>query len=149
MTATQGVTIESGGLPDHITLEPAGVGDLELQAISAADAFGVALHESAAFAALVRADRELAADEDAQAAIAAFERRQDELRTELTFRTLTAEHQGELERLQAAMLEVPAVAAYVAAQAALSDACRQLAAIVSGEIGIDFAANCGSGSCCG
>jgi cell fate (sporulation/competence/biofilm development) regulator YlbF (YheA/YmcA/DUF963 family) len=149
MTATQGVTTESGGLPDHIAIEPAGVGDVELRAFSAADALGAALRESAEFTALVRADRELAADEDAQAAIAAFERRQDELRTELTFRTLTAEHQGDLERLQSAMLGVPAVGAYVAAQAALSDVCRQVAAIVSGEIGIDFAANCGSGSCCG
>ena len=148
MTATQGVTNPSRRLPDHVTIEPAGVGDLELQALSAADALGLALHQSAEYAALVRADRELAADEDAQAAIAAFERRQDELRVELTFRTLSAEHQGDLERLQTAMLETPAVARYVAAQAALADVCRQAAAIVSGEIGIDFAANCGS-KCCG
>ena len=149
MTATQGVINQSGGLPDHVTIEPAGVGDLELRALTAADALGLALHESAEYAALVRADRELAADVDAQAAIAAFERRQEELRVELTFRTLTAEHQDELERLQATMLEVPAVAAYVSAQAALADVSRQMAAIVSGEIRIDFAANCGSGSCCG
>ncbi len=148
MSATQGVTAVSGGLPDHVTIEPAGTGPLERTALTAADALGVALHESAAYAALVRADRELEADEDAQAAIAAFERRQDELRVEITFRTLTAEHQADLERLQTAMLETPAVARYVAAQASLADLCRQAAALVTAEIGIDFAANCGS-KCCG
>ncbi len=148
MTTTQGVTNQSGGLPDHITIEPAGASDLELQALFAADALGRVLHESAEYAALASADRELEADEEAQGAIAAFERRQDELRAEITFRALAAEHQAELERLQAAMLETPAVARYVAAQAALADACRQAAALVSAEIGIDFAANCGS-KCCG
>ncbi|MGC8634241.1 MAG: YlbF family regulator [Candidatus Limnocylindrales bacterium] len=148
MTATQGVTSQSGGLPDHVTIQPAGAGDLDLQAFSAADALGVSLRESAEFAALVRAERDLEADAAAQAAMAAFERRQDELRVEITFRTLTAAHQAELEGLQSAMYEVPTVAAYVRAQAELADLCRQAAAVVSAEIGIDFAANCGS-SCCG
>ncbi len=148
MTATQGITNQSGGRPDRITIQPAGAGDLELQAFSAADALAAALRESAEFAGLVGADRDLAADEAAQAALEAFQRRQDELRVELTFRTLTDEQKAELERLQTAVFEAPAVAHYFAAQAALADVCRQAAAIVSAEIGIDFAANCGS-SCCG
>ena len=149
MTTTQGVTNQSGRRLDRVTIQPAGAGDLELQAYSAADVLGTALHESAEFAALAQADRDLAADEAAQAAMDAFQRRQDDLRIELTFRTLTDEHKAELERLQAAMFETPAVARYLAAQAALADMCRQAAAIVSGEIGIDFAANCGSSGCCG
>jgi cell fate (sporulation/competence/biofilm development) regulator YlbF (YheA/YmcA/DUF963 family) len=150
MTATQGLTNESGGRQERITIQPAGAGagDLDLQAFSAADALGVTLRESAEFAALVGADRDLAADEAAQAAMEAFQRRQDELRMELTFRTLTDEHKAELEHLQTVMYEVPSVAAYLRAQAALADLCRQAAAVVSAEIGIDFAANCGS-SCCG
>jgi cell fate (sporulation/competence/biofilm development) regulator YlbF (YheA/YmcA/DUF963 family) len=148
MTATQGITNQSGGRPDRITIQPAGAGDLELQAFSAADALAAALRESAEFAGLVGADRDLAADEAAQAALEAFQRRQDELRVELTFRTLTDEQKAELERLQTAVFEAPAVVHYLAAQAALADVCRQAAAIVSAEIGIDFAANCGS-SCCG
>ena len=47
------------------------------------------------------------------------------------------------------MLAVPSVATYVAATAAFQAVCRETAAVVSAQIGIDFAANCRSGGCCG
>ena len=146
MTAPQDVTTPPGGPIDVIELGT--IGDAEKRALAAADALGTALRDSAEFAALARADQALATDADAQAAMEAFERRQEELRMEITFRTLSPEHRSELDRLQAAMFDVPAVATYVAAQAALANVCRQAAAVVTSEIGIDFAANCGS-KCCG
>jgi hypothetical protein len=48
------------------------------------------------------------------------------------------------------MFAVPSVAAYVAATAAFQAVCRETAAVVTAQIGIDFAANCRSGGgCCG
>ncbi|MFH0750685.1 MAG: hypothetical protein V2B17_02500, partial [Chloroflexota bacterium] len=82
-------------------------------------------------------------------AIEAFQSRQAELRTELTMGILSDAQRAELERLQQAMLAVPSVASYVAATAAFQAVCRETAAVVSAQIGIDFAANCRSGGCCG
>ncbi len=62
---------------------------------------------------------------------------------------LTAAQRAELERLQQAMLAVPSVATYIAATATFQAVCRETAAVVSAQIGIDFAANCRSGGCCG
>ena len=62
---------------------------------------------------------------------------------------LDEDRRAELEHLREAMLANPAVAAYVAATAAFQAMCRETAAVVSAEIGIDFAANCRSGGCCG
>ena len=47
------------------------------------------------------------------------------------------------------MLAVPTVASYVSATEAFRVVCRETAAVVSTEIGIDLAANCRSGGCCG
>jgi hypothetical protein len=62
---------------------------------------------------------------------------------------LTAAQTVELERLQTAMYGIPTVAAYVAATDAFKSVCRETAVVVSAQIGIDFAANCRSGGCCG
>jgi hypothetical protein len=61
----------------------------------------------------------------------------------------TAAQRAELERLQMAMFAVPSVASYVAATEAFQAVCRETAVVVSAQIGIDFAANCRSGGCCG
>ncbi len=96
-----------------------------------------------------QAEALLAADEAAQQAVSAFMERQQELRLELSFGTITAEQRSDLERLQTAMLAIPTVAEYVAAQQDFEEICRETAGIISGEIGIDFAANCRAGGCCG
>ena len=62
---------------------------------------------------------------------------------------LTAAQRADLERLQKTMLAIPTVATYVAATEAFSAVCRETAAVVTAQIGIDFAANCRSGGCCG
>ena len=111
--------------------------------------FGEALRGSPEFAALLAAESALSADATANAAIEAFGNVQAELRTEAMMGILTAAQRAELERLQKAMLAVPTVATYIAATATFQAVCRETAAVVSAQIGIDFAANCRSGGCCG
>lgn len=121
----------------------------EAEALAAAAAFGAALRTSPEFTALLDADRALSADRAAMAAIEAFQARQAELRVEIMMGALEDDQRQELDRLHAAMIGVPTVAAYVAATASFQAVCRETAAVVSGQIGIDFAANSRSGGCCG
>ena len=121
----------------------------EAEALAAAGTFGAALRASPEFTALLAADRALSEDAEAVAAIAAFNSHQAELRAEITMGTLQDSQRAELDRLQGAMLAVPSVASYVDATAAFQAVCRETASVVSARIGIDFAANCRSGGCCG
>lgn len=123
--------------------------DAEAEVRTAARAFGAALKSSNEFTALLAADEAVATDAEANAAIAAFEQLQQDLRAEITVGVLTDAHRADLERSQEAMLGVPTVAAYAAAMSAFQDVCRDTASVVTAEIGIDFAANSRSGGCCG
>ncbi len=134
--------------PAGVDLEAAAQ-NAEVEALAAAGAFGTALRASPEFARLLAANEVLTADADATAAIDALGRRQAELRMETAFGTLDPSQQQELEDLRAAMLASSSVAAYIAAQNEFQAVCRETAAVVSAQIGIDFAANCRSGSCCG
>jgi cell fate (sporulation/competence/biofilm development) regulator YlbF (YheA/YmcA/DUF963 family) len=91
----------------------------------------------------------LSADAEATAAIEAFAARHAELRTEAMMGILTAAQTVELERLRKAMYTIPTVASYVAATEAFGAICRETAAVITAQIGIDFAANCRAGGCCG
>jgi len=121
----------------------------EAEALSAAGTFGATLRASPEFGALLAANDALVADAVATASIEAFGARQAELRTEAMMGILTAAQSAGLERLQKAMYAVPTVATYVAATEAFAAVCRETAVVVSAQIGIDFAANCRSGGCCG
>lgn len=121
----------------------------EADALLAAGTFGAVLRASPEFTRFALAGDTLRRDAEATAAIDAFGRRQAELRMQLTFGTIDAAQRADLERLQAAMLACPSVAAYVAANETFQAVCRETAAVISAQIGIDFAANCRSGSCCG
>jgi cell fate (sporulation/competence/biofilm development) regulator YlbF (YheA/YmcA/DUF963 family) len=121
----------------------------ETQVLLAAGAFGTALRGSPEFVRLRAAGAALGTDDAAQEAIQAFNGCQSELQLEIRLGTLDASQQAEIERFQAAMLAFPTVAEYLAAQGAFEEICRETATLVSSEIGIDFAANCRSGGCCG
>ena len=123
--------------------------DAEAEAVAAAGTFGTALRATPEFQAVLAGDRAISADPAALAAIEAYGTREAELRLELTMGVLDAERRAGLERLREAMLANPSVASYVAATAAFQAMCRETAAVISAEIGIDFAANCRSGGCCG
>lgn len=135
------------------TQSPAGleaaVQATEADALLAGSTFGLVLRASPEFSSLLGAGERLKMDAVADAAIEAFGRRQAELRMQMMLGTLEASQREELDRLQAAMLACPSVAAYIAAQTAFQAVCRETAAVVSAQIGIDFAANCRSGGCCG
>lgn len=121
----------------------------EADALAVADAFGAALRASPEFAGLVRAADVLAADAEANAAIKELNQRQAELRMQTMLGTLDTAQSAELEHLEEAMLAQPAVATYLAAQNVLQTVCGEMAAVASDQIGIDFAANCSAGGCCG
>ncbi len=121
----------------------------EAEALTAAGALGAALRASPEFTALVAADRALSEDAEANAAIEAFGNLQAELRAEIMMGVLDDAQSAGLERLRAAMLAVPSVATYVAATGAFQAVCRETASVITAQIGIDFAANCRSGGCCG
>ena len=121
----------------------------EAGALLAAGAFGSALRASPEFVRLALAGDTLSADPAATAAIDAFRTRQTEVRVQLMFGTLDDAQRAELESLQAVMLACPSVAAYLAALADFQAVCRETSAVVSDQIGIDFAANCRAGGCCG
>ena len=121
----------------------------EANALFAADTFGRVLATSPAMVRLREAGAALRVDELAQAAIEAFNSRQAELRLELSFGTLDEAQRADLDRLESAMVAFPTVAAYLEAYEAFQGLCRETAGLVSGEIGIDFAANCRPGGCCG
>jgi len=123
--------------------------EAEAEALAAARALGAALKTSSEFAALLAADQAISEDAEANAAIAAFDSLQQELRVEIRMGVLQDSQRAELDQRQQAMYRVPSVAAYVAAMAAFQEVCRDTASIVSDEIGIDFAANSRSGGCCG
>lgn len=121
----------------------------EAEALTAAGAFGAALRANPEFNALLLASTALSADAAATEAIEAFRSCQAGLRMELMMGLVPEAERAELERLQQAMLAVPSVATYVATTAAFTAVCRETAAVVTSQIGIDFAANCRSGGCCG
>jgi cell fate (sporulation/competence/biofilm development) regulator YlbF (YheA/YmcA/DUF963 family) len=121
----------------------------ETAVLLAAGAFGTALRGSPEFIRLRAAGATLGTDDAAQEAIQAFNGCQSDLQLEIRLGTLDAAQQAQLEGFQAAMLAFPTVAAYLSAQTAFEEICRETATLVSTEIGIDFAANCRSGGCCG
>jgi cell fate (sporulation/competence/biofilm development) regulator YlbF (YheA/YmcA/DUF963 family) len=135
------------------TLDPADLAAAaraaDAAALTAAGTFGAVLRASPEFGALLAAENVLSVDVEANAAIEAFGARQAQLRPEITMRILDEAQRAELERLQKAMLAVPSVATYVAATAAFQAVCCETASVVTAQIGIDFAANCRSGGCCG
>jgi cell fate (sporulation/competence/biofilm development) regulator YlbF (YheA/YmcA/DUF963 family) len=121
----------------------------ETQVLLAAGAFGTALRGSPEIVRLRTAGAALGTDDAAQKAIEAFNACRSELQFEISLETLDVSQQAEIERLQAAMLAFPTVAEYLAAQSAFEEICRETAGLVTSEIGIDFAANCRTGGCCG
>lgn len=127
----------------------AGMEASEAEAFLAAGTFGAGLRASPEFAGLMAAERTLSADAEATAAIEAFGALQAQLRVEIALGVLRDDQRTELDRLREAMIAIPSVASYVAATAAFEGVCRETAAVVSAQIGIDFAANCRSGGCCG
>ena len=65
----------------------------------------------------------------------------------LMLNAVSAADKAELQRLQRAFSDLPAVVAYAQAQANLMTLCQTTADFLSQAIGLDYAAVCGSGCC--
>jgi cell fate (sporulation/competence/biofilm development) regulator YlbF (YheA/YmcA/DUF963 family) len=121
----------------------------EDQALEAAREFAAALAETGEYQAFEDAQLALQRDGTAQEAIRAFREKQQALGWELRFGLVPDADREELRRLEQAMLGWPAVQAYVEAQEGLSRLCGELAGLISGTIGLSFAAGCSPGCACG
>jgi cell fate (sporulation/competence/biofilm development) regulator YlbF (YheA/YmcA/DUF963 family) len=121
----------------------------EEQALEAAREFAAALAETTEYQAFEQAQMALQRNEAAQEAIGAFRDRQQALAWQIRFGLASEAERQELERLEQAMLALPAVQAYIQAQEELSRLCSELAGVISNTIGLDFAGGCGPGCACG
>lgn len=115
---------------------------------TAARDFAKALSETPQFKAFEQAYELLSADEAARQAEARYQAKANSLRALLMLNAVGADERAELERLWNDYVSLPTVEAYIAAEADLTALCQQLAAMISGAIGLDYAATCGA-SCCG
>lgn len=119
----------------------------EAEALQAAREFAAVLAETPEYQAFDQAQLRLRRDAAAQAAIRAFQERQQSLQPMLMLGALSEADRQDLQRLQHEMLAQPTVQAYVEAQERLSLLCQEVAGLISEVIGLSFAASCGPGCC--
>ena len=126
--------------------------DIEIAPIEvvkrAARDFAAALSETPQFKAFEQAAERFRKDQAAQQALSAYQEKQQSLRALLMLNALSAEQRAELERLQNAFVNHPAVQDYFGAQTELAALCQTLGDMLSESIGLNYAAACGV-SCCG
>jgi len=120
---------------------------MENEALQAARQFAAVLAETPEYQAFDEAQFRLRQDAAAQAAIRAFQEKQQALGWQLQFGLIGDAEREELRRLQQAMLAQPAVQAYIEAQERLGLLCQETAGLISEVIGLSFAASCGPGCC--
>jgi len=109
--------------------------------------FAAALADTPQFKAYEQAAARLREDTAAQAAMQAFQRRQDEQVVLLQLNALSPTELAELQQLREAFLSEPAVVAYFHAEAMLRAMCQSLGDVLSQSIGLDFGAACRQGCC--
>jgi len=113
----------------------------------AARDFTAALAETPQFKAFEDAAEHLHRDEAARRALDAYQSKQQSLQAVLMLNAASEADRAELQRLHAAVVSQPSVAAYVQAQADLMSVCQSVADMLSQAIGLNVAAVCGSGCC--
>lgn len=127
------------------------VSDLEIAppsvVLQAARDFAQALAATPQFRAFEEAEHKLRTDQTAQRVIAAYQSKQQSMRTTMMLNTATAADRAELDRLQQAFVNEPTVAAYLRAQNGVTELCQATADQLSRAIGLSFTAACGPGCC--
>ena len=113
----------------------------------AARDFAAALAETPQFKAFEDAAEHLHHDEAARRALDAYQSKQQSLQAVLMLNAASDADKGELQRLHAAVVSQPSVAAYAQTQADLMSVCQSVADMLSHAIGLNFAVVCGSGCC--
>jgi cell fate (sporulation/competence/biofilm development) regulator YlbF (YheA/YmcA/DUF963 family) len=110
--------------------------------------FVEALTETGEYTRFEAAAQRLNKDRAAQAAMQAYQKKQEALKMMLMLNAASPEDQAELERLRAAFVSAPAVVEYFQAQAELIEISQAAAEILSQATGLNYSAACGA-SCCG
>jgi cell fate (sporulation/competence/biofilm development) regulator YlbF (YheA/YmcA/DUF963 family) len=110
--------------------------------------FAAALAETSQFKAFEDAADRFRQDQRAQQAMGAYREKQMELRALIMLNALSDEQRTELESVKNAFLDQPVVQEYFSAQAELASLCQAVGDILSGSVGLNYAAACGV-SCCG
>lgn len=116
--------------------------------IQTARDFAAALAETPQFKAFEQATYAFRKDQSAQQAMAAFQKKQIELRAMIMLNALSPDQRTELEQLAHAFRNQAVVQEYFAAEAAFGQLCQRLGDTISQSIGLNYAAACGV-SCCG
>jgi cell fate (sporulation/competence/biofilm development) regulator YlbF (YheA/YmcA/DUF963 family) len=109
--------------------------------------FAMTLTEAEVFQAFEVAAHNLRQDQEAQGAIRAFQEKQNSLQMMLMLNAVSPEDRQELESLRNAFVSNPTVAAYLEAQANLTNACQAVAQILNESTGLNFSTACGPGCC--
>lgn len=106
-----------------------------------------ALAATPVFKAYAQAATAFQQDAEAQAAVRAYQLKQQSMQMMLMLNAVSAEERAELNRLYQAFAARPSVLAYVQAEAELRAVCQAVADRLSQQIGFDFVSACGSGCC--
>jgi cell fate (sporulation/competence/biofilm development) regulator YlbF (YheA/YmcA/DUF963 family) len=115
---------------------------------TAVRAFAQILADSAVFQRFEQASEQMQADAAAQAAMNAFQQKQQSLQALLMLNAVSLDERSELQQLQEAFFSQPTVAALLDAQEDLRAICQTVAGVLSERIGLPFAAACGPGCSC-
>ncbi len=131
---------------DDVALNELELAPPEVVRQSARD-FAAALAETPQFKAYEEAAERVNHDVEAQRVIDAFQAKRQALQAQLMLNAVSEADKAELQRLQDAFSNTPAVMAYAQAQADLMVICQAAADWLSEAIGLNYTAACGSGCC--
>jgi cell fate (sporulation/competence/biofilm development) regulator YlbF (YheA/YmcA/DUF963 family) len=129
---------------EEVAQEPAWRSDVE----RAARNLAAALAETPEYKAFEEAYVRFRDDERGQEALWAYQEQQRLLQPMLMLGAASAEQRAELDELREAWMAEASVSQYLEAQTALSTLARAIDELLSGKIGLGFAAACRP-SCCG
>lgn len=88
-------------------------------------------------------------DAQAQSALQEFQKKQSSLKALLMLNAVSDEDRQELERLKDQFSNQPSVLQYAKAQEELVAISQEIGDLLSNAIGLDYAASCKTGGCCG
>jgi cell fate (sporulation/competence/biofilm development) regulator YlbF (YheA/YmcA/DUF963 family) len=117
--------------------------------MQAAKQFAEALAGTSEFQNFEQSYIEFKVDSSAQNALQEFQQKQASLKALLMLNALSEDDREELQRLQTAFYQHPAVIAHVEAQEVLIGICQNVGDLISKEIGMDYGNSCRTGGCCG
>lgn len=123
--------------------------DLEVAALEKARALARAIGESSVFRAFEAAQEALMADREVSQRLQAFQRHQQEVQFARAWGGADPLEEEALEEEWQTLSQMPTLQTYLQAQEGLTALLREVAGVISQEIGIDYGAACSpAGGCC-